>query len=116
MAFLSISSAFCRLLFAAGDLFCCFRFADLFDRRRFVLVVLSYLIFRVGEGFSRLRVFVRFSAFLVASFCFLPSPFVCRLWPSFGLIFSSFSLHFCPIYPSLFTVFVFFAWCIWRLG
>ena len=40
-----------------------------------------------------LRFFVLFPVFSSLLFAFLLAPLVCRLWPSFGLIFSSFSLH-----------------------
>ena len=74
----------------------------------FSLVVRTYLIYSAwAKVFSRLRFFVLFPVFSSLLFAFLLAPLVCRLWPSFGLIFSIL-LHFCPVSPSLFTVFVVF--------
>ena len=68
----------------------------------FALVVRTYLLYSAwAKVFSRLRFFVLFPVFSSLLFAFLLAPLVCRLWPSFGLIFSSFFASFLSSFSKL---------------
>ena len=89
--------------------FATFRLADSFDRGCFCSCC-SYIfkIFRVGEGVFPPSLFCAFSGFFFTSVCLFACAFgllsLAFVWPNF----SSILLHFCPVSPSLFTVFVVF--------